>query len=757
MSGYRFDLNKGQQNTNVDTPNVVENDNIFEQGESFDSAPKKKESKFAKFTSSLKTKSEPKEKVDFSTKLKRLSSKMRRRQVAIMTAAFAVVFALIAALGYNTYRGKQEAMALGTELKLDIFNGLDQFGEEILTGDIDDLMDFAMGIIDKTLEENNIKLTPSERAALEQKVRDAIMALIDQGLLEFDENGHLTDTSKAYLVNTIVNTLLNAFPQLDLDSVLGSNTTSTTDYKKILDLQGTIDEIGNMNQDIINAGDQINQLLELIYGDNYESIDIQTLKDFLNAMQTLIDMEQWKKIEELIEGSDTYITQEELTKILQELKLINGDSIDYTEKFASIMKKLEAIIGSMDEGDVNLEEIIKKYNALQELLKTLDGKNSALEQLIKEMEGTNITNINDLSTRLTELISSTSTEITNNEEKTWNDFKKAYNKYVEENNTNIENVKKELQLSIQETNDTINATIENVVNTFNSTYEAFSELTTENYNTLSKYLGYLNSYLNKSLTHLETDTDTRISEIEAYVDRYLRMAGNTEVQTIEPKDKEFEFSGSAGDYTLIIDGNDFDKAEDGSNKLEGAFIADVYYFDPYYNLAPSYALDAQAGTLTIKSPTVPADGKIKITSIIISRNVQNEIDWTQLDATSIITLATQIKEYKDEHDPNNKLSVVDISVELENASKKGYEELVETISKYLNADVTDPAFEDFDYGFEYNYNHIEAIDDYTHRISTDDGHSYTESHVYDPDGKCVKCGHVRGTPVDGVKHDYSGD
>lgn len=745
MSGYKFDLNKGQQNVDNTTPTSTGSNDIFEQGEVFDSAPKKKVSKFAKFAESMKAKpKEEKEKVDFNTKLKRLGSKMRRKQLVITSAAFAVVFGLIAFLGYNTYQGKQEAMALGTELKLDIFNGLDQFGEEILTGDIDELMEFAMGIIDKTLEENGIKLTPSERAALEAKVRDAIMALIDQGLLEFDENGHLTDTSKAYLVNTIVNTLLNAFPQLDLDSVLGSNTTSTTDYKKILDLQGTIDEIGGMNQDIINAGDQINALLELIYGDDYNSIDVNTLKEFLNAMQTLIDMEQWTKIEQLIDGSDTYITQEELTKILQELKIINGDQTDYTAKFEAIMKKLEAIIGSMDEGDTNLEEIINKYNSLQELLKKLDAKNISLEQLISELEQSNTTNLNDYSTRLTELINTNIQNITENETKTWEEFKKAYNTYIKENNKTINDLRTELKEEIKTTNEYIDASVQDVVTTFTEMYEDFSEITTENYNTLSKYLSYLNSYLNKSLAHLEGDTNTRISEIEAYVDRYLRMAGNTEVQTIEPDDGyEFSFEGSAGDYTLVIDGNDFDKAEDGSNKLEGAFIADVYYFDPYYNLAPSYSLDAQAGTLTIKSPTVPADGKVKITSIVISRNVQNEIDWTQLDATSIITLAAEIKDYVDEHDPNNKISVVDISVDLENASKKSYEEFVQTISKYLNVDITDPSFEDFDYGFEPNYNHIEPIDEHTHKVYDDAGHYYTESHQFDADGKCAKCGYQK--------------
>ena len=201
---------------------------------------------------------------------------------AMTVGGFLLCVAFVGLFIFSKSKGND--MKFSDELKLNAFNEIDSdVSNGILEHKLIDTTNWAMAVIDRTFSENGTEMSGEERRNVELSVRNLLYELFNGNMIQRDENGRMSDLSKAYVANVLSEAVMTNVHGMDTSDILAAGNSM---YTKVLDITETIETVKKNEESLCNLAWDINDLMVLLSGDTASGIDEKEIAKKLRAYQT---------------------------------------------------------------------------------------------------------------------------------------------------------------------------------------------------------------------------------------------------------------------------------------------------------------------------------------------------------------------------------------------------------------------------------------------------------------------------------------
>ncbi len=209
---------------------------------------------------------------------------MRKKMGIVFAAAACFVLCVAFVFLFVFSHSSKERVKFTDELKLNAFHDIDgATADDIVNHKLVDTTNWAMSVIDETFAGHGMEMSGEERRGVEIAARNLFYELFNGNVLQRDENGKLTDLSKAYVANVLSEAVVANVDGMDEAELLDAGGSM---YTKILDINETIETVKKNEETLSGLAWDINDLMVLLSGNPASGIDENEIARKLRAFQT---------------------------------------------------------------------------------------------------------------------------------------------------------------------------------------------------------------------------------------------------------------------------------------------------------------------------------------------------------------------------------------------------------------------------------------------------------------------------------------
>lgn len=190
----------------------------------------------------------------------------KKKKFLAFAGCVVIALALLFTGGYTYMRLNVEKTTadLGSIVKLGVYNGMNASVEQALfNNQTDAVSDWAVAIVDQTLEGTDQKLTDEERERVKSKVNDLVEETIKSGNIVFNDDNQITDLSKSYLANAVSSAVAYMTGIGDEVTILDAGNAY---YERIVGMQAAMSQLEASNNALVKSVNSMNSLLQQVDG-----------------------------------------------------------------------------------------------------------------------------------------------------------------------------------------------------------------------------------------------------------------------------------------------------------------------------------------------------------------------------------------------------------------------------------------------------------------------------------------------------------
>ena len=209
---------------------------------------------------------------------------MRKKMGIGIAAAACFVLCVACVCLYAFSHGSKEGVKFTDELKLNAYHDIDgTVADGIVNHKLVDTTNWAMSVIDETFAGHGREMSGEERRGVEIAARNLFYELFNGNVLQRDENGKLTDLSKAYVANVLSEAVVANVDGMDAEELLDAGGSM---YTQVLDISETMETVKKNEETLCGLAWDINDLMILLSGNPASGIDENDITRKLRAFQT---------------------------------------------------------------------------------------------------------------------------------------------------------------------------------------------------------------------------------------------------------------------------------------------------------------------------------------------------------------------------------------------------------------------------------------------------------------------------------------